>query len=165
VNRHKVGEWGDLAEAGKYAKTWGELAEAANYAKTLMPADDPCKHAWGDEEGERVLDYFVRWRVCKECGKRRPTRALSRGPTIEVWDMVSGVRYTIVYADQKESSRHLRCDCGHVVDVDFEIADDLHVVRKSAVTCEQCGAAFALGSRGPDNRPRTALWADYPEVE
>jgi hypothetical protein len=163
MNRHKVGEWGDLAEVMKYAKTWDESAETA--AKTPMPAADPCKHAWGDEEGERLLDDFVSWRVCKECGKRRPTRTLSRGPKIEVWDMVNGLRYAVVYADQKESSRHLRCDCGHDVNVDFEIADNLHVVRKSAVTCGRCGAAFGIGSRGPDRRPRTPLWADSPDVE
>ena len=138
-----------------------------SWIEQFKRGDDRCRHAWGDEQGERHLDHFMWSRVCKKCGEKRTTRSLDRGAGIEIFDWVSGVRYVIGSSQNlaKTEFRYLHCECGNSVRVDFELVDKGRVVRKSAVTCEWCGAAFGIGSRGPEHRPRAAMWADAPEVE
>jgi hypothetical protein len=128
--------------------------------------DASCKHSWGDEQGERHLDHFMWWRACPKCGEKRPTRTLDRGPNIEVFDLVNGVFYVIGSKQNLAATefRYIKCGCGNSLRVDFDLGDQGRVVRNSAVICEWCGATFSIGSRGPDHRPRSAMWADAPEV-
>ena len=125
-----------------------------------------CKHVWGDEQGERKLDYFMWWRVCGKCGKERATRAASRGAVIEIWDMVSGIRHVIGSRQNLASKefRYLHCECGNTLRVDFNVADNGRVTRKKSVACDWCGARYSTGSSGPEHRPRAALWDDAPDV-
>jgi hypothetical protein len=80
---------------------------------------------------------------------------------------VSGIRYVIGsrqnLADQE--FRYLHCDCGNSVRVDFDLGDSGRVARKADAACEWCGARYRAGTRGPEHRPRAAIWAEAPEVD
>lgn len=129
--------------------------------------DDQCSHAWGDEQSKRHLDLFIWWRVCTKCGETRTTRSLSRGPTIEIHDVVNGILYVIGSRQNLASVefRYLRCGCGNSLRVDFDLGDNGRVVRKNSVSCDWCGARYGAGSHGPEHRPRAASWADAPQIE
>jgi hypothetical protein len=110
---------------------------------------------------------FIWFRVCENCGEKRTTRSLFRGPGIEIHDWISGISY-LIGSDvnlAKQEFRFLNCICGNTVRVDFDLAENGRVVRKSAVTCDCCGEGYSAGSQGPDHRPRGAFWVDSPEIE
>ena len=129
--------------------------------------DDNCTHTWSDEQSERRLDWFTWWRVCTQCGEQRATRHKSRGPFLHISDDVNGVSY-VVGSRQNLAGREFRwleCECGNSVLVDFDLGDHGRVTRKTAVTCDWCGAQYPAGSGGPVHRPRSAFWKDAPEIE